>query len=753
MKLDTQYAVATAPKRDSKSWRSGTVTWGEVLSWLDSPADSKECGNYLMGTLKGTRRVKDTILSRSMITLDADKARPELLDQLTMVFPYASATHTTYNSAPDGLRVRIMIPTDREMAPDEYHQASSVIMDQLGRDMFDPGSVEPERYMFRPSAQRREWYQKWVVDGPAADVDALLKDWDPDLSSAAAPRVSPNKRDPYEVEGTVGAFNRAYTIPEAIEVFELPYEPAGADRWHLVGARAEAGMSEVSPGLVYSHHVTDPAHGRACSAFDLVRVHLYGDRDEGKPASTPVNRLPSHLAMLELASTDAKVVAEIVGRDFTSEMDEETTWKLDLRLTQTGRFKDVVENWDLIQRHDPVFKLLVWNELTLAVEITGPLPWRPMERGGATFGPADRASLLAYVEREYHVRPARALMDDLVLMSAWERFTNPVREYLKGLVWDGKPRVEVCLPGVKPTRYTRLVARKCLVAAAARMLDPGIKWDHTLVLFGPEGLGKSHWIERMARGYSSTLGRIGDKDTLLIMQRSWIMVSDEGYSLRKADSDVRKEFLTRTSDVFRMPYDRESLVHPRHCVIWGSTNDEVFLRREEGNRRFLIVPSEGAVDFTRLTEEYVSQVWAEAVHLYRQGELLFLSEDERELAADNRERYTEEDALAGVVQEFLETMVPEDWEDQTPDSRREWLQARNDGLVAAGTRSVERTCSAQIWVEVLGRRFGDHQRTHLLEIANVLKKTPGWRVVPGRHRLPGYGPQVLFERVPGWDLL
>lgn len=753
MKPDATFAQAIAPRRDSKTWKASSITWGGILEMLEKPSDSKECGNYLMGTLKGTRRVKDTILSRSMLTLDADKARPELIDALAILFPYASATHTTYNSAPDALRVRIMVPTDREMAPDEYHQASTVVMTQLGMDMFDPGSVEPERYMFKPSTQRREWYQTWIVDGPPASVDKLLADWNPDLSTLPAPRLNPNKRNPYEVEGVVGAFNRAYSIVEAIEVFELPYEPAGADRWHLEGARAEAGMSEVSPGLVYSHHVTDPAHGRACSAFDLVRVHRFGDLDDGKPDQTPVNRLPSHLAMLELASTDAKVVREIVGKDFTDELDNDTAWRLDLRLTQTGRFKDVVENWDLIRTHDPVFKLLSWNELSLSVEVTGELPWRPMERGGTTFGPADRASLMAHVERVYHIRPARTLLDDLVLIAAWERFTNPVRERLQGLVWDGKPRVETCLPGVRPTPYTRMVARKCLVAAVARMLDPGVKWDHTLVLFGLEGLGKSHWVERMAWGHASTLGRIGDKDTLLAMQRSWIMLSDEGFSLRKTDSDTLKEFLTRTADVFRMPYDRESLVHPRHCVIWGTTNDEVFLRRQEGNRRFLIVQCEDRVDFGALTPEYVDQVWAEALQIYRQGELLFLSEEESALAAVHREQYTEEDALAGVVQEYLSTLVPVDWAEMAPDGRREWLQARNDGLVKMGSEPITRTCSAQIWVEVMGRRFGDHQRTHLLEISNVLKKIPGWHVVPGRHRVSGYGPQVVFERVDGWELL
>ena len=77
---------------------------------------------------------------------------------------------------------------------------------------------------------------------------------------------------------------------------------------------------------------------------------------------------------------------------------------------------------------------------------------------------------------------------------AYRHSIDPLRDYLEGLVWDGTPRMETCLPGVVPTEYTRLVARKVMTAAVARVLEPGIKWDHMLVIFGSEGLGKSMWI-------------------------------------------------------------------------------------------------------------------------------------------------------------------------------------------------------------------------------------------------------------------
>ncbi len=760
--------LVTAPRRDSLHWAPDQVSWDYITRWVDTPASVKECGGYVLGTLRkttvrhagtttdctGYHRTKGAVVSRSAITLDVDSPAPELLEKLPQL---AALIHTTFSSTPDEPRYRMVLPASRPLLPDEYVAVVTVLMDRLGAEQFDPGSAEPERYMFRPAAQRAEWFESWVIDGDPVDVDELLTGFEPDLSTLRPARSHHTKRDPYAIEGTVGAFNRVYPgIEEVTSAYDLPYEPAADGlRWQLVGARSIAGVSPVSDGLVYSHHVTDPAFGQTCSSFDLVRLHRFGDLDEATSSTTPVNRRPSHEATLQLASTDPRVVAELVGADFTQEMSDlagevlTTDWKLQLRLNaRSGKLVDDIFNWDLIRANEPVFAGLYFNEFSLAVETDRDLPWRPIARGGATLTSVDRAALCHFVEREYRLRPQRALMDELVNTTAQQRFVNPVRDYLLGLSWDGVERVETSLPGVRPTPYTRMVARKSLAAAVARVLDPGCKWDHTLVLYGAEGIGKSWWIDRMSRGYSASLGRIGDKDTLLTMQRTWVLISDEGYSLRKADVDMQKEFLTRREDVFRMPYDREAAVHPRHCVIWSTTNDEVFLRRQEGNRRFLIVRCVEKFDFSSLTEHYIDQVWAEAAHLYRTGgaELLYLTGEESQLATAEREEFTEEDALAGLADEYLRTAVPETWGTMSPDARRMWLSTRSDGLVAEGTRSIDRVCSVQLWVEALGNRYGAHTRQDLLQLNTVMKSMAGWTQLPGKHRIANYGKQVVFAR-------
>jgi putative DNA primase/helicase len=756
-------AIVTAPRRNSLHWAPGTVTWAEVCSWVDNPASKKEAGNYLFGELRpttavhkpggkpctGLHRRKDAVVSRSTAALDADTPTPGFAERVQLVFPYAALLHTTFSSSPDDPHYRVLVPLSRPVAPDEYIVVCQVLMRLLGKESFDPSTDQPERYMFRPAAQQPEWFASWVLDGEPAPVDELLAGWEPDLSHVPLPTPSRNKRDPFTLEGVIGAFNRAYDDWDVlIKVYELPYEPAGDERYQLVGAVSQAGMGPIpgAAGLVYSHHSNDPAYGQTCSAFDLVRLHRFGHLDEDAKDSTPVNKRPSQTAMLDLAAGDHRVTAELVGVDFDSEMDDVApadSWRLRFHLAaRTGKVIDEIKNWDLIRANDPVFALLQFNELTLSPEFAGKPPWR---RTAGTVTNNDRWEFTHYIEREYGLRAARAYVDSMVDTTASRNLVNPVRDYLAELVWDKKPRLETCLPGVKPTAYTRLVARKVMVAAVARMFVPGCKWDHALVLVGPEGIGKTHWIERVARGYSSSLGRIDNKDTLLVMQRSHIVVSDESHSLRKSEQDAQKEFLTRTSDVFRMPYDRETLAHPRHCVIWSTTNDETFLRRQEGNRRFLTVHCETPVDFSTITEDYVDQLWAEAVYLYRAGETLYLDQPESTSAAAERERFVEEDALTGIVHEYLEQLVPANWWDLSPVARSQWLADRASGFVPVGTMKIDRVCSTQIWVEALGRRVGDHHRADLLDISNVLRKLPGWEPAK-RVRLPGYGPQLVYIR-------
>lgn len=779
---DLTFPVAYADKPNDAHWKNSTVTWEEILGWMAKPAKRKECGNYILATLERTSKVhagaeeacvdvhrdNRSVARRSaVLALDIDQPETGFEVVVEMLLePYTYVMHTTHSSTPSEPRYRLLVVTDRDMAPDEYVEATQALATRLGKDQFDTGSFQAARFMFKPAARKPEWFETWINDGEPVVVDELLLEYDRDLSELPMPKPGKNKRDPFTIDGPVGAFNRVYEdLDDLIESYQLPYEKIGDDRYSLEGTSSEAGFGPVSgaAGLFYSHHAGDPAYGQTCSAFDLVRLHWYGTEDESAKPGTPINKLPSYEAMLAQATKDPRVVQVMFGaiqEDFGDPIDDDDeevdhSWRGLIRTTNRGAFIDERGNWDIILKHDRVFNLLYFNELTMSPEVSGHLPWRRVTPLTRTFDGTDHVKMRAYVEREFRFRPPKEYLQDLVIEKAVDHRVSPIRDYLESLEWDGKARVERCLPGAADTRYNRLVARKILAAAVARVYEPGLKWDHTLVLHGGEGIGKSTWIERLAqvglperRTYHYTLGPINSKDTLLAMHMSWIVVSDEGHSLRKADNDALKEFLTRTHDVFRMPYDRDTVVHPRQCVIWSTTNDDTFLRRQEGNRRFLMVRCLERFDIDGMTPEYVDQIWAEAVTLYKAGERLWLTDEEALLASLERDPFLEEDTNMGVIENFLGTLVPEDWWEKSPESRQQWFEDRAAGFEAEGVGVVKRTCTRQLWHEALKQRIPP-RRADLLEISASLKAL-GW-VSSGHHHFPGYGTQTVF--VPQEDLL
>ena len=777
---DEAYPVAYASKPNDAHWTNDTVTWDEILEWVAKPAKRKECGNYILATLERTEKVHagadgpcldvhrdNRSIGRRSAVLALDIDAPDTGFDVTvemLLADYTYVMHTTHSSTPSEPRYRLLVQADRDMAPDEYVEATQALALRLGKDQFDTGSFQAARFMFKPATRKPEWYDTWINHGRQIEVDDLLAEYDRDLSELPAPKPGKNKRDPYAIEGPVGAFNRVYEdLDDLIATYHLPYEKIADDRYTLVGSSAEAGFGPVAgaAGLYYSHHANDPAYGVTCSAFDLVRLHWFKEEDEAAKPGTPVNKLPSNEAMLAQATKDTRVVNEMFGAatsdfdpiDVDDDGDDEPvdhSWRGQLSLTRQGRFQDVIGNWDLIRKNDPVFQMLYFNMLSMSPEVGGRLPWRSVTPLTRTFDGIDHAEMRDYIERTYQFRPTKEQTDHLVSTAAGKNRVSPIKDYLEALVWDGTERVETCLPGVADTRYNRLVARKVLAAAVARVYQPGFKWDHTLVLQGGEGLGKSTWIEKMAnvgvperRTYHYTLGPINSKDTLLAMHMSWIVVSDEGHSLRKADNDALKEFLTRTHDVFRMPYDRDTVVHPRQCVIWSTTNDETFLRRQEGNRRFLMVRCLERFDIDAMTQDVVDQLWAEAVELYKSGEQLYLTDEEATLAQLERDPFLEEDSNAGVIENFLATKVPMDWWSKAPSARIQWIEDLDQGFEAEGDITVDRTCTRQLWHEALKQRIPP-RRTDLLEIAASLKDL-GW-VSSGHHRFPGYGTQTVYVR-------
>lgn len=766
---DLTLDLSVAPSVSSRRWEAATLTWERLVDRAHNPESVKDCGGYVAGRLKGTARRKGQVEYRSAVTLDADAAS-ETLPAVVAGLGLRALVHSTYSHTRAHPRYRVIFPImGPGLSEEEYPRVARGLIESLGEAQFDPGSTQPERLMFWPATANPDEYEVVECDGETATAQGLLRDFG-GLQAAPDHKAGP-KRDPKELPGVAGAFNRVYDMARAVAEFHLPYDPVEGEpnRWHYTPAESEGGVIVYPDGYVFSNHASDPAYGRALSMFDLVALHVYGgeDRAAGVPQSTaPADRPSIQRAMREFAARP-EIVTELVGADFADVDGDEAgarglpEWVLEFHLhPKTGKPLDDVHNWDLLMKHDPVLRSLARNNMDLTTVTRRQFPWRTVEAGkDDALTNADRAQISAHLQRAYNMpRPAQEQLNGVIDMVAQDNAFHPVVEYLEGLEWDGTSRIETYLPGAADA-YTRRVARLVAVQAVARALDPGVKVDNCLILTGRQGLGKSWFVETMARGWTCTLGPIeggGLRDTVMAMTRSWITVADEGFAMKKADAEALKQFVTLTHDVIRLPYAREHVKLPRRQVIWGTTNDAVFLRAQEGNRRFLIVEVAEKLDFGKYSDEYVNQVWAEAVHIWKTSRdkyglkdnpELFLSSEEEAAAESVRSMATEEDSVGGLIQAYLDTLVPANWADMSPDERISWLRDAEQGIVS-GTHPIDVVCSLEIWEIALQRERGKHSRVDILQITNALKQLPGWfGPMPKPTRLPFYGPQRVFARL------
>jgi putative DNA primase/helicase len=294
---------------------------------------------------------------------------------------------------------------------------------------------------------------------------------------------------------------------------------------------------------------------------------------------------------------------------------------------------------------------------------------------------------------------------------------HPVRDYLNGLQWDGVPRIGTMLidyfgatsSDQNPNHFAMAAGQKFMISAVARVLDPGCKVDHVPVLEGRQGIGKSTAVNILAgEWFTDHLSEMGSKDASMQVRGVWIVELGELAALSRGEVERQKQFISQQTERFRLPYGRRLVQVPRQCVFVGTTNADTWLRDETGGRRFWPVRC-GAIDLEGLRRDR-DQLWAEAVHLYRDGATWWL--DDADLVKD-------------AIEEQSDRYADDVWQ-ASVESHAEAIAEHHEGL--SGGKVDARGRGSASLTEILARlgvETGRQDQTAANRVARCLK-VAGW---------------------------
>lgn len=453
-------------------------------------------------------------------------------------------------------------------------------------------------------------------------------------------------------------------------------------------------------------------------------------------------------------------------------------WRSKLQITEEGEIKATLHNVALIVKNDIRTRgVIAFNEFTQEtvqrgkpgkfklqkaspkgeIQLEGDLWVVPDPQNGRLWSDSHTTAIRAMIEAPkrqggYSLKVSDRDLNGAIDLAGREHRFHPVREYLASVKWDGVPRVETLFIdylGTPDDEYHRLVSRVTLVAAVARVFDPGHKFDFLPILEGGQGIRKSTFVKTLAKQrawFAELEGDFHDTQSMVEkMQGSWILELPELQGFGRAEITTIKGFLSRTTDKVRMAYAKRATEFHRQCITIATTNEGEYLRDGTGGRRFWPIEcGASSIDTVTLARD-IDLVWAEAKVIYEQavidargGQLdLYMVSAEAQRHArelqESRRVETPEDAMAGRLERWLDMPIGAELDDL-------------DG----GPVYRQETCIAEIWEDLLDGDANrlDQRQSQLL--GRAMKALKGWTNA-GRYRTKRFGQQRVYRR-DTWSL-
>lgn len=434
-----------------------------------------------------------------------------------------------------------------------------------------------------------------------------------------------------------------------------------------------------------------------------------------------------------------------------------------LERSDAGKILATVGNFVNIITYDPQLSDLIAEDKfsNKTIKAIAP-PWGTSHDIGKPWTDKDDAQLRFYISQNYGIRSPQLLNDAIIIVSSNNSF-HPVRDYLNTLpAWDGTLRAETFFVetlSVEDNAYTRSITLHWLLAAVKRVMVAGCKFDYCLVLAGSQGIGKTTVLEKLGvHWFNNSIDSINGKDALEQLQGSWLIELGEMQATKKADNEAIKNFISRSTDKVRLPYERRGQEFARQCVFSATTNDSEPLKDKTGGRRFWMLKSNATSNSTPqrlaiLSDDYIAQVWAEVFQHYNEelaatGNVNLLPpHDILAEAAKLQEEFTEGSEFKAQIENYLEKLIPSPdiWNNLTKYQRRSFIEndtINYNGSDFRGSVRREVVCSAEIAFELFRIDQLNKEKMTLREINTILANLEGWhKSSSSSTRMEPYGVQ------------
>lgn len=499
----------------------------------------------------------------------------------------------------------------------------------------------------------------------------------------------------------------------------LPVGLAGVWNWRgIIGKEAGPGGDRRDvKGVIPDMEKITWQGRRVVLAFDADAEEKQAVRIASYQLRAELTRRGAKVGILEWPAAEGKGVDDWLAHSGPSRVIAAYTavnfedWRNRLLRDEQARPLSCLDNAALYFEHDEAWRgVLGFNQFDNGYYVLKTPPDPVSSPAGTEIENDFDVQVARWLERRRILLPiaqVRRVVDSVARRNQF----HPVKDYLNGLKWDGIERLEslfTLYAGAESNEYHRAVAKAFMVAAVARIMEPGCKQDSMLILEGPQGIGKSSMVRVLAgdEWFSDTLAPLHSKDALIGLRGVWLLEFKELDWLLKADSSTSKAFVDGRVDKFRIPYTQRDVKIPRQCVFFGSTNSEEYFKDFSGNRRYWPVRC-GRILLEELGRDR-DQLWAEAIHLYRQGHKWYLEGDLLHQAEEQQQERLDSDPWQTIIRQWA----------ASPTQRQ---AVGDDHPVEPFTSTANNVSTVEVLIHAIGKPLDRITKADQMRVANCLK--------------------------------